>query len=146
MIVIIKNNNIIRRYLEDQPLYVKIILLYKLHKQMLLPLKTFQACSFGNTDGVRPQHMMDMVSNRENGHALAAFGHALAALITSFVNMLLEGNCHSDVIPICFGGCLIALEEKFGGIRPIAIGYTLHRNAAKCANNFVCVRYNYFGQ
>ena len=50
--------------------------------------------------------------------------------------MLLEGNCHHDVIPIFFDGRLIALEKKSGGIRPIAVGYTLRRIAAKCANNF----------
>ena len=35
-----------------------------------------------------------------------------------------------------FGGNLIALEKKTGGIRPIAIGYVLRRLAAKCANSF----------
>jgi hypothetical protein len=33
-----------------------------------------------------------------------------------------------------FGGRLIALQKKSGGIRPIAIGYTWRRLAAKCAN------------
>ena len=37
---------------------------------------------------------------------------------------------------ILFGGSLIALEKKSGGIRPIAIGYTLRRIAVKCSNNF----------
>ena len=35
---------------------------------------------------------------------------------------------------IFFGGWLIVLEKKAGGIRPIAVGYTLRRLAAKCAN------------
>ena len=65
------------------------------------------------------------MSNKENGHAPIAS-------ITSFANMLLEGNCNHDVIPIFFGGHLIALEKKAGGIRPIAIGYTLCRIASKC--------------
>ena len=33
-----------------------------------------------------------------------------------------------------FGGKLLALKKKSGGIRPIAIGYTWRRLAAKCAN------------
>ena len=70
-----------------------------------------------------------MVSNKE-------IGHALIASTTNFVNMLLEGNCHNDVIPIFFGGRLIALEKKVGGIHPIGIGYKFCRIAAKCANNF----------
>ena len=45
--------------------------------------KTFFAGSSGGPDGVRPQHIMNMESNKENGHALIA-------LIKSFINMLLE--------------------------------------------------------
>ena len=41
-----------------------------------------------------------------------------------------------------FGGSLIALEKKSGGIRPIAIGYTLRRIAAKCANNYAITALN----
>ena len=39
---------------------------------------------------------MNMVSNKENGHALIAS-------IISYVNMLLKGNCHHEVIPTFFG-------------------------------------------
>ena len=35
-----------------------------------------------------------------------------------------------------FGGSLVALQKKAGGIRPIAIGYTWRRLAAKCANSY----------
>ena len=38
--------------------------------------------------------------------------------------------------PILFGGSLIALEKNSGGVRPIAIGYTWRRLAAKCANSY----------
>ena len=41
---------------------------------------------------------------------------------------------------ILYGGRLIALQKKDGGIRPIAVGYTLRRLAAKCANKFVIKR------
>ena len=49
---------------------------------------------------------------------------------------MLHGEFHREVIFILFGGSLIALEKKSGEIRPIAIGYTLRRIAAKCTNNF----------
>ena len=38
--------------------------------------------------------------------------------------------------PVLFGGNLIALEKKSGGVRPSAIGYTLRRITAKCANSY----------
>jgi len=34
------------------------------------------------------------------------------------------------------GRNLIALEKKTGGVRPIAIGYTLCHITAKCVNSF----------
>ena len=60
--------------------------------------------------------------------------------ITDFVNILLEGNLPVADSQIIFGGRLIALQKKDGGIRPLAIGYTLRRLAAKCANSFVIAR------
>ena len=35
-----------------------------------------------------------------------------------------------------FGGKLFALGKKSGGVRPIAVGYTWRRLAAKCANSY----------
>ena len=49
--------------------------------------------------------------------------------------MVLAGSCPTDVAPIFFGGRLLALNKKSGGIRPIAIGFTLRRLVAKCASN-----------
>ena len=96
---------------------------------VLKAIKSFPAGSSGGPDGIRPQHIVDLVNCREAGAPLLS-------AITAFVNSLLEGNCHRDVTPILFGGSLIALEKKSGGIRPIAIGYTWRRIASKCANFF----------
>lgn len=90
-------------------------------------LQSFPAGSSGGPDGLRPQHVKDMVNCREAGTEL------LTAL-TAFVNMLLAGQCPRQIAPIFFGGRLIALDKKSRGIRPIAIGLTLRRLAAKCAN------------
>ena len=65
--------------------------------------------------------------------------HGLS-LINYFTNLLLEGKCHDEVSPIIFGGSLIVLTKKSGGIRPIAIGYTLRRLAAKCANTYAVAK------
>jgi hypothetical protein len=48
----------------------------------------------------------------------------------------MQGKCPSSVTSILFGGRLIALQKKSGGIRPIAIGYSLRRLAAKCVNKY----------
>ena len=52
-------------------------------------------------------------------------GPELHSALTGFVNCLLQGQIHLQVSPVLFGGNLIALEKKSGGVRPIAIGYTL---------------------
>ena len=49
--------------------------------------------------------------------------------------MLFDGRCHPDVMPVLFGGNLTALQKKAGGIRPVAVGYTWRRIAAKYNNN-----------
>jgi hypothetical protein len=54
--------------------------------------------------------------------------------ITALVNLFLQGWCPSEVTAVLFGGKLLALTKKSGGVRPIAIGYTWRRLAAKCAN------------
>ena len=90
-------------------------------------LISFPAGSSGGPDGVRPQHLKDLVNCQEAGADM------LSAL-TVFVNMVLAGHCPKEVTPVFFGGRLIALDKKSGGIRPIAIGMTLRRLVSKCAN------------
>ena len=95
--------------------------------EVMHAIRTFPAGSSGGPDGIRPQHVLDLVSCRESGSALLT-------AITALVNSLLAGHCNPAVTPVLFGGQLMALEKKSGGIRPIAIGYTWRRIAAKCAN------------
>jgi hypothetical protein len=96
-------------------------------REVMMAIRTFPAGSAGGPDGIRPQHVLDLVTCRETGPALLTS-------ITAFVNSLLDGKCSPAAAPILFGGQLMALEKKSGGIRPIAIGYTWRRIAAKCAN------------
>jgi hypothetical protein len=106
--------------------------------EVMSAIRSFPAGSSGGPDGIRPQHIMDLVNCPESGPVLLTS-------LTAFVNSLLDGKCCSDVTPILFGGKLIALEKKSGGIRPIAIGYTWRRIAAKCANSYATsLLRNYF--
>jgi len=102
-------------------------------EQVMKAVRSFPAGSSGGPDGIRPQHLLDLLTCREGGQELLG-------VITQFVNSLLDGKCHPDVIPILFGGNLIALEKKTGGVRPIAIGYVWRRLAAKCANTHAVSR------
>jgi hypothetical protein len=94
---------------------------------------SFPAGSSGGPDGTRPQHLKDLVQCREAG---ADFLSAL----TAFTNTVLKGLCPSDVVPFFFGGRLLALNKKSGGIRPIAVGITLRRLASKCASTHGAAR------
>jgi len=90
-------------------------------------IRSFPAGSSGGPDGLRPQHLADMLSCRETSEDLLA-------AITEFANLLMNGVCPKSVARILFGGRLMALNKKDGGIRPIAIGYYWRRLVAKCAN------------
>ena len=89
---------------------------------------SFPAGSSGGPDGFSPQHLKDLVCCREAGSDLVT-------ALTGFVNMCLSGRCPQEVSKIFFGGRLISLTKKSGGIRPIAIGFTLRRLVSKVANN-----------
>ena len=49
-----------------------------------------------------------------------------------------SGEVPPLVSPYFFGTSLLALNKVDGGVRPIAIGCTLRRLAAKCAGNSIC--------
>ena len=63
-------------------------------------------------------------------------GADFLSALTDFTNLVLAGRCPETVAPVFFGGRLLALNKKTGGIRPIAIDFTLRRLASKCANSF----------
>ena len=86
----------------------------------------FSACFVPGPDGIRPQHLLELVQSQEAGPGLFT-------AVTTFVNSLLDGNCHDDYQHILFGGKLIALDKKSSGIRPIVVGYVWRRLAAKGA-------------
>ena len=93
-------------------------------------IRSFPSGSSGGPYGFRPQHLSDMVKDLISGPTL------LTAL-TSLVNSLLSGFCCPMAARLLFGGRLIALSKKSGGIRPIAVGFVLgfvlRRLTAKCA-------------
>jgi len=89
---------------------------------------SFPAGSAGGPDGLRPQHIRDMLLCHEGGSELLSE-------LTAFVNMVLAGSCPKDVAPVFFGGRLLALNKKSGDIRPIVVGFSLRRLVSKCATS-----------
>jgi len=75
---------------------------------------------------LRPQHLKDM-TNSSNVEA-----SSLLTALASFSTLVLEGKPPA-IRPFLFGATLVALDKKGGGVRPTAIGCTLHRFVAKIA-------------
>ena len=93
-------------------------------KDILKAIRSFPNGSTGGPDGLKPQHLKDMIGPSANSCSL------LSAL-SRFVEMVLEGRTPASWRPFFFGANLTALQKKTGDIRPIAVGCTLRRLAAK---------------
>ena len=87
---------------------------------------SFPNGSAGGPDGLRPQHLKSLIST-----SAGAGGPVLLRALTDLVNIIVKGDTPSSISPFFFGASLIALEKKGGGVRPIAIGCSLRRLAAK---------------
>lgn len=92
-------------------------------------IRSFPAGSAGGPDGITPQHLKDLTAPGVSGDLLE--------VLVEFVNTLLNGGLPDNINEVLYGGNLLAVQKKDGGIRPIAIGYTWRRLAAKCANAYV---------
>ena len=57
----------------------------------------------------------------------------LISALSRFITVVLQGKVPMSIRPFFFGASLTALTKKEGGIRPIAVGCTLRRLAAKVA-------------
>ena len=64
-------------------------------------------------------------------------GSRLLFNLTTFINTILTGSVPRSILPAFAGATLSAFNKKDGGIRPIAVGDTLRRLAAKCATRSI---------
>ena len=99
-------------------------------EDIIRAVRSFPNGSAGGPDGLRPQHLKDVT-----GHSAVDGCQALLPALTSFVKLILEGRTPSSIAPFFFGAKLTALQKKDGGVRPIAVGNTLRRLAAKVAGS-----------
>lgn len=91
-------------------------------------IQSFPAGSSGGIDGLRPQHLKDIIS-----YSSGDSGQKCLLSITKLCNLLLRGELHQEICPFFFGANLCAFIKKDGGIRPIAVGCTIRRLTNKIA-------------
>ena len=101
---------------------------FKTNKDNLLKaLHSFKKGAAGGPDGLLPQHLSDMI-----GEALGEPASKLADTLVTFMNTIVyPGKVPTEVTETFYGANLIALGKEDGGVRPIAVGFTLRRLAAK---------------
>ena len=95
--------------------------------EVIKAVYSFPAGSAAGPDGLRSQHLKDLVT-----YARSEGSDDLIASLTNFVNYIIAGNVPRNARLFFFGASLTGLSKKDGGIRPIAVGCTLRRLAAKC--------------
>jgi len=93
-------------------------------------IQSFPNGSAAGPDGLRPQHIKDLLVG-------AADDNPLLVAVTDLTNLLLEGKAPPSVRGTIFGANLLAIAKKTGGIRPIAVGYVWRRLTAKVACSHV---------
>ena len=89
-------------------------------------ISSFPPGSAGGLDSLRPQILKDLISPN-NGDA----GHKLCEVIQKLMQQVISGQVPTSFTHIFFGAALTALLKKCGGIRPVAVGNTWRRLAAK---------------
>ena len=58
---------------------------------------------------------------RRTGYMMCEHAGNISIFGLCCVNALLDGKCHKDFTQILFGGRLLAMKKKTGGIRPIVV-------------------------
>ena len=101
---------------------------FKTNKETLLKaLRSFKTGVSGGPDGLTPQHLKDMCED-----SLGEPATKLVDTLVDFMNLIIyPGKVPWEICHIFFGANLIALEKPDGGVRPIAMGCTPRRLAAK---------------
>lgn len=90
----------------------------------------FATGSSGGMDGIKPQHLKDMVGKETGEH-----GEKVLESVCSFSDYCLNGKVSAYVTQFLYGAALCGLNKKDNSIRPIAIGNTLRRMVSRIASS-----------
>ena len=96
-------------------------------EEVKIALKSFKPGSASGPDGLLPQHLKDLTSQDLGEPAI----RLLDSLTDFFNKIMYPGNIPKEVCATIFGANLVALSKPAGGVRPIAVGFTLRRLAGK---------------
>jgi len=83
-------------------------------EDVMKALRTFPLGSSGRPDGITPQQVRDLLAGSTDD--------SLQQALVDFLNLMLGGAFDQEISSIIFGGRLIALSKKDGGVRPICVG------------------------
>ena len=84
--------------------------LYVSIEEVAKAIRSFPVGSSGGPDGLRPQHLKDLIDPSSEGG-----GHALLSALASSLSLVLSGRTLLSIRPYFFGANLCALEKKDGG-------------------------------
>ena|SRR6218665_434977 len=74
--------------------------------EVQLIMRSFPLGSSGGPDGLRPQHVLELVGNPDTGPGLLR-------AVTSLINLLLAGTCPQDIRSVLFEGTLFVSETQY---------------------------------
>ena len=94
-------------------------------------VRSFPNCSASGLDGLRPQHLKDLLSLQNETE------EKLAEALASLTNLMLRGEVPEATRQRLYGATLMPLSKKDGGIRPIAVGNTIRRLVGKVVSRRV---------
>lgn len=86
-------------------------------------------------DGIKPQHLKDLVGKETGEH-----GDKVLESLSSFSDFCLNGKVPLYVTHFLYGATLCGLNKTDNSIRPIAIGNTLRRLVSRIASSRVVER------
>lgn len=95
----------------------------------------FAAGSSGGMDGIKPQHLKDLVGKETGEH-----GERFLDSLCNFSDFCLNGKVPTFVTHFLYGATLCGLNKTDNNIRPIAVGNTMRRLVARIASSRIAER------
>ena len=85
-------------------------------EDVLGAIKSFPNGSAGGPDGLRQQHIKDLI------HSPKINGNALTSVLAHFVTMVLKGLTHLSIHPLFFGASLTVLTKEHRRRKQFKVG------------------------